>query len=153
MVKRMMPKRWYSLRYEVLERDHFQCQTCGQYAPNVQLQVDHIIADADGGTDDIGNLQTMCFACNQGKSGLWMRRNHQARVNVGGHHKSRVPTLADLIEERVKEPMTAMAIARLCGIPSTSVRNTLRRMAKQGRIQQDGRAWVPSMLSSVDVQW
>ena len=60
-------KSYYSLRWQVLERDNFTCQYCGQYAPNVLLEVDHVTSVADGGTDDLDNLKTSCWACNHGK--------------------------------------------------------------------------------------
>lgn len=61
---------WYKLRWKILRRDKFICQYCGQAAPNVQLEVDHKVPLADGGTDDDSNLATACWACNRGKNGL-----------------------------------------------------------------------------------
>lgn len=55
------------LRFEVLKRDSFKCQYCGNSAPNVVLHIDHIIPVASGGTNDILNLVTSCFDCNSGK--------------------------------------------------------------------------------------
>lgn len=55
------------LRFEVLKRDSFTCQYCGQSAPNVVLNVDHIEPVAKGGTNSIINLITSCFDCNSGK--------------------------------------------------------------------------------------
>lgn len=57
-----------SVRFEVLKRDSFTCQYCGQKAPDVVLEVDHITPVADGGTNDILNLVTSCRECNAGKS-------------------------------------------------------------------------------------
>lgn len=54
-------------RFEVFKRDGFKCQYCGQSAPDVVLQVDHIRPVAGGGTNDILNLVTSCFDCNSGK--------------------------------------------------------------------------------------
>lgn len=56
------------LRFEVFKRDRFTCQYCGKKAPDVVLECDHIIAVANGGTDDILNLTTSCVDCNSGKS-------------------------------------------------------------------------------------
>jgi hypothetical protein len=56
------------LRFEVFKRDSFKCQYCGQCAPDVVLNVDHIDPVANGGGNEIENLVTSCFACNSGKS-------------------------------------------------------------------------------------
>lgn len=55
-------------RFEILNRDNFTCQYCGRKAPNVELEVDHIKAVANGGTNDDENLITACHDCNIGKS-------------------------------------------------------------------------------------
>jgi hypothetical protein len=57
-------------RFIVLERDNYTCQYCGAYAPDVVLVVDHIIAVALGGSNDLDNLITACETCNQGKSAM-----------------------------------------------------------------------------------
>ena len=55
------------IRFEVFKRDSFTCQYCGRKAPDVVLNVDHIKPVAEGGTNDIFNLITSCFECNNGK--------------------------------------------------------------------------------------
>lgn len=54
-------------RFEVFKRDKFTCQYCGKSAPDVILEVDHVVPVAEGGTDDMLNLVTACFDCNRGK--------------------------------------------------------------------------------------
>jgi 5-methylcytosine-specific restriction endonuclease McrA len=44
---------WRTLRAHVLERDHGICHVCGQPGAN---EVDHVIPDHLGGTDDPDNL-------------------------------------------------------------------------------------------------
>lgn len=56
------------LRFEVLKRDGFRCRYCGSTAVATALHVDHVIAVANGGTDDPVNLVTSCVGCNSGKS-------------------------------------------------------------------------------------
>ena len=56
-----------SVRFEVFKRDNFKCQYCGKSAPDVVLEVDHIIPVSKGGDNDISNLITACFDCNRGK--------------------------------------------------------------------------------------
>ena len=57
------------LRFEVFKRDSFTCQYCGESAPNVVLQIDHIEPVVSGGSNDIINLVTACTSCNAGKGG------------------------------------------------------------------------------------
>lgn len=56
------------LRYEVLRRDNHACRYCGATAPDVKLNVDHVIPKSLGGTDTPSNLVTSCAACNAGKT-------------------------------------------------------------------------------------
>lgn len=55
------------LRIRILERDHYTCVYCGRRPPEVALEVDHVLARANGGTDDATNLVTACRDCNNGK--------------------------------------------------------------------------------------
>lgn len=57
-------------RFEVLRRDQHTCQYCGEKAPNVTLQIDHVMPVALGGTDQPGNLVTACRDCNSGKTSI-----------------------------------------------------------------------------------
>lgn len=57
-----------STRFEILQRDNHTCQYCGRKAPDVELQIDHLVPVARGGTDDFENLVTSCADCNSGKS-------------------------------------------------------------------------------------
>jgi 5-methylcytosine-specific restriction endonuclease McrA len=56
------------LRFTVLQRDGFRCRYCGQGAPLVALEVDHVVPVSAGGSDEIANLVTACTSCNSGKS-------------------------------------------------------------------------------------
>ncbi|MBK7380452.1 MAG: HNH endonuclease [Ignavibacteriales bacterium] len=55
------------IRFEVFKRDKFTCQYCGGSAPEVVLEVDHIIPVFSGGDNNIMNLITSCKPCNIGK--------------------------------------------------------------------------------------
>lgn len=57
-----------SLRFNVLQRDGHTCQYCGRKPPDVELEIDHLLPVAEGGTDEFENLVTSCFDCNRGKS-------------------------------------------------------------------------------------
>src|ERR1043166_5770992 len=54
-------------RFDTFKRDGFRCQYCGAHPPGVLLHVDHVVAVAGGGTNDIDNLVTACEPCNLGK--------------------------------------------------------------------------------------
>lgn len=55
------------VRKNIFERDSFQCQSCGKTGLKTNLNIDHIIPLARGGSNDISNLQTLCQTCNQKK--------------------------------------------------------------------------------------
>lgn len=57
-----------TIRFEIFKRDSFTCQYCGKGAPEVILEVDHIMPVSKGGDNDITNLITSCFDCNRGKT-------------------------------------------------------------------------------------
>ncbi|MDZ8078759.1 MAG: HNH endonuclease [Nostoc sp. DcaGUA01] len=52
----------------VWQRDKYQCRSCGKTPLETNLSIDHIIPLARGGQNDISNLQTLCFTCNQKKT-------------------------------------------------------------------------------------
>jgi hypothetical protein len=54
-------------RFEIFKRDGFKCMYCGAHPPDVKLHVDHIVAVAKGGGNDVDNLITSCERCNLGK--------------------------------------------------------------------------------------
>lgn len=56
------------LRYEILRRDNHACRYCGATAPDVKLNVDHVIPTSLGGSDKPDNLVTACAECNGGKT-------------------------------------------------------------------------------------
>lgn len=56
-----------AVRKYVLQRNNYQCQSCGQQSYETQLNIDHIIPLANGGSNDISNLQVLCSRCNQKK--------------------------------------------------------------------------------------
>jgi 5-methylcytosine-specific restriction endonuclease McrA len=56
-----------SVRVSVLHRDCYKCVFCGRSPKQVQLEVDHIVPFSKGGSNDLSNLQTLCFDCNRGK--------------------------------------------------------------------------------------
>jgi len=60
------------LKQYIWTRDQGECQACGA---NAEIQFDHIIPLAWGGSNNVENLQLLCGPCNRSKSaGLTTRR-------------------------------------------------------------------------------
>lgn len=70
------PPNWDELKIAVKKRDNYRCCNCGKgqetvRAEGMYLEVDHIIRLADGGTNSMLNLQTLCTNCHK------TRANHR----------------------------------------------------------------------------
>lgn len=66
-------KEWRINRELALQRDRYTCQSCGVWGPGVTLDVDHILEWADGGSNALSNLQTLCRRCHAIKSEITAR--------------------------------------------------------------------------------
>lgn len=56
------------IRFLVMKRDNYRCQLCGIGAnEGVQLDIDHKVSLARGGSNLIENLWVLCHPCNNGK--------------------------------------------------------------------------------------
>lgn len=53
------------VRFLVFKRDLYQCRICRKMGG--ELELDHMIPVARGGSNEIENLQTLCMSCNRGK--------------------------------------------------------------------------------------
>lgn len=71
MSRRPISKR---LRFEVLHRDGFRCRYCGTSGDGTILHIDHVLAVANGGTNEINNLIAACIDCNLGKGATALLR-------------------------------------------------------------------------------
>lgn len=66
-------------RINVLTRDGFQCQYCGNRFPRRQLNYDHVLPRNQGGRTVWENIVTACYPCNSRKAG---RTPEQARMRL-----------------------------------------------------------------------
>lgn len=74
---------WKAARREVLLRDNYQCQTCGAVVTGRQAHVDHIVPKSNGGSDEVGNLRTLCVSCHSKREG-WRAANAAKRAKTLG---------------------------------------------------------------------
>ena len=56
-----------SIKVRVLTRAKGRCQCSGAHENQRALEVDHIVPRNQGGSDELSNLQALCFSCNAGK--------------------------------------------------------------------------------------
>lgn len=54
-------------RFFVMKRDGFACARCCASGHGVRLEVHHRTPFAQGGSDALDNLETLCFDCNRGQ--------------------------------------------------------------------------------------
>jgi len=73
MIRRPRPRVKLTKR-EILRRDNYTCQYCGQHSPN--LTIDHIVPRHLGGEDTWQNLITACKSCNHRKGGRTLDQAH-----------------------------------------------------------------------------
>jgi 5-methylcytosine-specific restriction protein A len=64
-------------RRKILERDGYQCQSCGKVLPADQLEVHHIQSRAKRGKNFSTNLITLCFDCHLDED--WFGHSHYMR--------------------------------------------------------------------------
>jgi hypothetical protein len=55
------------VKVAVWQRDQGRCVQCSAHGPGANLQYDHMIPVAEGGSNDVGNIQLLCGTCNQRK--------------------------------------------------------------------------------------
>lgn len=89
-----------ALRFEVFQRDRHTCQYCGRRAPYVELEVDHLIPVARGGTDAVENLITSCRECNSRKSAKLIERFTHGHTKESWREKIREKRIESLKEKR-----------------------------------------------------
>jgi 5-methylcytosine-specific restriction protein A len=60
---------WRRLRESILQRDQHLCLPCKAKGRYTQAdEVDHVVPEAEGGTDDRSNLQSICKPCHDEKT-------------------------------------------------------------------------------------
>ncbi|WP_288395881.1 HNH endonuclease [uncultured Acinetobacter sp.] len=57
---------WRRLKAKIHLMDKYTCQCCG--VVTMELELDHIVNVAQGGSDDESNLQSLCVSCHKEKT-------------------------------------------------------------------------------------
>lgn len=52
----------------VLNRDNYSCQVCGRFVTLATSHLDHRRPLSQGGSNEAGNLQTLCIKCSKAKT-------------------------------------------------------------------------------------
>jgi hypothetical protein len=71
-----------SIKVRVLTRAKGRCECCCAHEHQRALEVDHIVPRNHAGSDDLSNLQALCFRCNAGKR--WEARGGLCVLRAGG---------------------------------------------------------------------
>lgn len=75
----------------VKARDKFMCQIFGPGClVNQKLEVDHITPWAEGGSDSMDNLQTVCEVCHKPKTHEESRRSYRRNRERAKHPWTRI---------------------------------------------------------------
>ena len=91
------------LRFEILKRDGFRCRYCGATPVHCQLEVDHIVAVANGGSNDRENLATACDRCNNGKSDVPLEKRLPSPTHIAQRLQKHALVLAAHMNATVRE--------------------------------------------------
>lgn len=142
-------------RFEVFKRDSFTCQYCGQKAPDVILEVDHISPVSRGGTGDILNLITACWDCNSGKGARELSDNtviarQREQLEALNERRDQLEMMLKWreglasIDEQALDALQAAVVAKIPGFSvNESGRKTLRDLMRRFGIEK--------VLAAVDI--
>lgn len=61
----------------------YRCVQCGGWFKKSEIDIDHIIPQSYGGSDDLYNLQAMCKHCNRSKQNNLNGVGSDLLINVG----------------------------------------------------------------------
>ena len=90
-----------TLRYEFLKRARFRCELCGTSAEHRAIEVDHILPRNHGGSDDLSNLQALCYSCNAMKRDRDDTDFRQISASYAQRHKGCL--FCEMVADRIIE--------------------------------------------------
>ena len=111
-----------TLRYDILKEAKFRCELCSISADKKALEVDHIVPRNNGGSDDINNLQALCYSCNA------MKRDRDntdfRRVADCYYHREENCLFCEIPTERIIEENELAYVIR-DGFPVTNLHSLI----------------------------
>ena len=88
---------WKRVRAMVIDNDYHRCQSCfRRQCPKVKLTVHHIIPRAEGGSEDLDNLITLCLDCHDAIEELHLR----TREEIHGYFSKEKKAARELVEKQ-----------------------------------------------------
>ena len=90
-------------RQQVFIRDGYACVLCGKMAKKdgAVLEVDHIKPIAEGGSNELDNLRTLCRKCNRGR--WWATGQTMLRINKSINERNIKCGDTELVQEAFAE--------------------------------------------------
>jgi ATP adenylyltransferase len=111
-----------SLRYEILKRAGGRCELCGISVEERAIEIDHITPRRHGGTDDLTNLQALCYKCNANKGAR--DDTDFRRVREGQNHHVTGCIFCELHEKRIVAS-NDLAVAIRDAFPATPLHSLI----------------------------
>ena len=96
---RYIDEKFFSLpctRKNILTRDEYQCQYCGNHFRESDLTIDHVIPRSKGGKNEWNNVAAACRTCNQRKSNYLLENSPVSLIR-----KPKKPSYRSLIKKRI----------------------------------------------------
>jgi hypothetical protein len=98
-------KAWKLARAQRLVMDDYQCQHCGAVVHGREAHVDHVVSKADGGSDLMDNLRTLCRPCHARRT-----VTHEQGGSIRGGKWSSHPSWM---------PRACIPVTLVCGPPAS----------------------------------
>jgi 5-methylcytosine-specific restriction endonuclease McrA len=93
---------FYNTKAYILSRDNYTCQYCKNKRKDTHLQVHHIQAQSNGGSNQPNNLITLCSTCHDDlhKKRISLSTKHLRAVKNNLKHASQMNVLCSMIQKR-----------------------------------------------------
>lgn len=126
---------WHLTRRQCFLRDNYQCQHCGQIVFGKAAHCDHIKPKAQGGSDLLSNVQTLCSTCHQIKTN---------KESIGKDYCSLRP-------DWIRSPNVPVTV--VCGAPASGKSSYVRSKKKPGDMVIDLDAIASKLDGSTEHAW